>query len=94
VGAQRLDARDLGGEQAALGVEHVELVRRPAEPALFELSRHRDQPLPGCREVLAGGAAPPGIRASPSVRKDPPGDEQPFFVLGTKLRQRLEFLLL
>ena len=75
-------------------VEHIELVRRPAEPALLELSRHRDQPLPGCGEVLAGRAAPPGIRASPPVREDPAGDEQPFLVLGTKLRERLEFLLL
>ena len=75
-------------------VEHIELVRGPAEPALLELPRHRDQPLPGCGEVPRGPRRAPRHTRGPPVREDPAGDEQPFLVLGTKLRERLEFLLL
>ena len=43
---------------AGEGVEHVELVRGPGEPALLELAGHRDQPLGRGGDVLAAALRP------------------------------------
>src|SRR5205807_1695452 len=52
---------------AAVPVEHVELVGRSRQPPLLELARHRDQALGDRRDILASDAAPPCVRARPSV---------------------------
>ena len=74
------------------GVEHVELVRRPREPALLELARHRDEPLGERRHVLASHAPPPGVRARPAVGEDPAREHEPFLVGRAELRERLELV--
>src|SRR5205085_10918091 len=55
-------------------VEHVELVRGPAQASLLELAGHRDQPVGCARDVLARGASPPRVRACSTVGEDAPGE--------------------
>ena len=58
---------------AAEAVEHLELVRRPAEAALLELARHRDQPLGRGGGILSRDRASPRVRPRAAVSKDAPG---------------------
>ncbi len=75
------------------GVEHVELVRGAAEPALLELARHRDQPLGGSREILARDCAAPRVGARAAVAEDAPGQHEPGLVLRRQLRERGELVV-
>ena len=84
-------ALDLLG--AAERVEHVELERRPREPALLELARHRDQALGGGRDVLARDRASPRVRARSPVAEDAPRDHEPGLALGPQLGERGELLV-
>jgi hypothetical protein len=78
---------------AAVGVEDVELVPRPREPALLELPGHRKQPLAGERDVVARGRASPGVRARSSVREDASREDEPLLPVRPQLGERLEPLL-
>ena len=69
-------------------VEQVELVRRPCEPPLLELARHRDQALAGGGEILARRAPAPGVRAGAAVPEDAPREHEAVFVLRPQLGQR------
>ena len=75
------------------GVEHVELVRGPAESALLELARHRDQALGGGREILARDGAAPRVRARAAVAEDAPGEHEPGLVLRRQLGERGELVV-
>ena len=77
---------------AAEPVEHLELVRRPREPPLLELARHRDHPLDRGADVLARSRTAPRIRARAPVAEDAAGDEQRVLVLGPELAERLQLL--
>ena len=79
---------------AAVGVEHVELVRRPCEPALLELAGHRDQALGGGGEILARHRAAPGVRPRAAVGEDAPSEHEARFVLGRELGEPGELLVL
>ena len=74
-------------------VEDVELVRRPAEPALLELARHRDQPLGGGGEILARHGAAPGVGARAAVGEDAPREHEAGLVLGRQLREAAQLLV-
>ena len=74
-------------------VEDVELVRGPAEPALLELARHRDQALGGGGEILARDRAAPGVRARAAVGEDAPREHEAGLVLGRQLREPAELLV-
>ena len=76
------------------GVQRVQLVGRPRQPALFELPRHRQQTLACGGQILASGASPPGVRARASVGEHPPGQHQTVLTLGPQVGQRFEALLL
>src|SRR5581483_10058651 len=78
------------GVDTGEGVEHVALVRRTREPALLELAAHRDQGLRSGRDVLAGGAPPPGVRAGAAVGEDPPREHDAVLALRPQLRERSE----
>ena len=78
---------------AAEGVEHVELVGRPAEAALLELARHRDQPLGRGGEVLARDAAAPRVGARAPVREHAAREHEALLAVGPQLGERLEALL-
>ena len=78
----------------AVGVEHVELVRRPGEPPLLELAGHRDQPLGGGREVLARDGPAPRVGARAPVREHPPRDHQAWLVLRRELGESGELFVL
>ena len=75
------------------GVEQVELVGRAREPPLRELPGERQQPVGGGHEVVAGDAATPGVRPGAPVGGDAPGDHEAGLVVGPKLPERLEPLL-
>ena len=72
------------------GVEHVELIRRSAEPTLLELARHRDQPLGRSGQILPRDRAAPGVRPRTTVGEDAPCENEPRLVLRPQLRQRFE----
>ena len=78
---------------AAVGVEHVELVRGPGEPALLELAGHRDQALGGGREILSRDRAAPGVRARAAVPEDTPGEHEAGLVLGRELGEAGQLLV-
>ena len=73
---------------AAVGVEHVELVRGPGEPPLLELAGHRDQPLGGGGEVLARDGAAPRVGARAAVGEDAAREHEAGLVLGRELGER------
>ena len=75
------------------GVEQVELVGRPREPPLRELAGEREQPVGRGHEVVAGDAATPRVRPGAPVGGDAPGDHEAGLVVGPKLPERLEPLL-
>ena len=75
------------------GVEQVELVGRAREPPLRELPGECQQPVGGGHEVVAGDAATPGVRPGAPVGGDAPGDHEAGLVVGPKLPERLEPLL-
>ena len=79
---------------AAVRVEHVELIRRPGKSALLELAGHRDQPLGGCREVLAGDGTAPRVGARAPVGKNPPRNDEAGLVLRRELGESGELLVL
>ena len=79
---------------AAVRVEHVELVRGPGEPPLLELAGHRDQPLGGGREILAGDGAAPRVGTRAPVGEHPPRDDEAGLVLRRELGERGELLVL
>ena len=74
-------------------VEDIELVAGTRETTLLELPGHRDQPLPCRSQILACGAAPPGVRTRAPVGEHAPRNEEPFLVLGAKLGERGELVL-
>ena len=92
--APRRSRRGAAGELllAAEAVEHLQLVRRPREPALLELARHRDHALDGGGHVLARSGTSPGIGARPAVGEDAAGDDERVLVLGPQLRELLELV--
>ena len=75
---------------AAEAVEHLELVRRPRQPPLLELARHRDQTLDGGGDVLPRGRTAPGVGARPAVGEDAPRDDERVLVLRSQLAELLE----
>jgi hypothetical protein len=96
-GVEIAPSRSRGGAAGELllpaeAVEHLQLVRRPREPALLELARHRDHRLDGCGDVLSGGRPSPGIRACAAVGEDATGDDERVLVLRAQVRQLLELL--
>jgi hypothetical protein len=78
---------------AAVGVEDVELVARPREPALLELAGHRDQPFGRGGEVLARDRAPPRVRARAAVAEDAPRQHEARLVLRRQLGERGELVV-
>ena len=79
---------------AAVGVEHVELVRGPCQPALLELAGHGDQPLGGGSEVLARDRAAPRVRARAAVGEDAASEHEAGLVLGRELGETGQLLVL
>ena len=77
---------------AAEPVEHLELVRRPCEPPLLELPRHRDDAFDRSGHVLARRGPAPRVGARPAVAEDPARDDQHVLVLGPELGQLLELV--
>ena len=75
------------------GVEDVELVGRPREPALFELAGHGDQALAGRGQVLAGRGATPRIGAGAAVGEDAAGDDETLLVVRAQVGEALETVL-
>ena len=75
------------------GVQHVELVRGPREPALLELARHRDQPLRRGGEILARDRPPPRVRPRAAVSEHAARQDEPRLVLRPQLRERLRTAL-
>ena len=92
--APRRPRRCAAGELllAAEAVEHLELVRRPREPALLELARHRDHALDGGGDVLPRSGTSPGVRARPAVGEDAARDDERVLVLRPQLRELLELV--
>ena len=80
----------LAGER----VEELELVGGLCEPALLELTRHRDQTLDQRGELLARHRAAPGVRAAATVAEDAPGRDEARLVRRAQLGERGELLLL
>ena len=77
---------------AEVGVEHLELIGGPCEPALLELPRHRDQSLADARDILPGRRRPTrGPRTA--VGEDPSREDDAVLVVGPELRERLEPVL-
>ena len=70
---------------AAEAVEHLELVRRPREPALLELARHRDDALDRSGDVFPRGRSPPRVGARAAVGEDTPRDDERVLVLRPQL---------
>ncbi len=77
---------------AAEAVEHLELVRRPREPALLELARHRDHPLDCRGDILPCCGAPPGVRPRAAVPEDTPGYNERVLVLRLQLAELFELV--
>ncbi len=77
---------------AAEPVEHLELVRRPREPALLELAGHRDDTLDGRGDVFARRRAAPCVRPRAPVAEDTPRYEQRVLVLRPQLGELVELL--
>ena len=63
------------------------------QPALLELAGHRDQPLTGWREVVAGGAAAPRVRAGAPVSEDPPREHEAVLARGPQLGECHQLLV-
>ena len=72
---------------AAEGVEHVELVRGPRQPALLELTGHGDEPLGGCGQILPRHRPAPGVRPRAPVGEDAAREHEPGLVLRGELRE-------
>jgi hypothetical protein len=75
------------------GIENVQLVGRPREPALLELAGHGDEPLAGGGEIFSRSGAAPGIRARAPVREDTSRHNELLLVFGTELGERDELVL-
>src|SRR5262249_11039258 len=74
-------------------VEDAELVRAAREPALLELSGHREPPLTDGGEVLPRAATPPRVRARAAVGEDAAGEHEPFLVLRAQLGERRQVVV-
>ena len=75
------------------GIQHVELIRGPREPALLELARHRDQPLRRGGEILARDRPPPRVRPCTAVTEHTACQDEPRLVLRPQLGERLRAAL-
>src|SRR5207244_1592350 len=77
---------------AGEAVEQLELVRGAGQPPLLELARHRNDPLDGGGNVLAGRSTAPGIRTRPPVCEHAPRDQQRVLVLRSKVGELLQLV--
>src|SRR5439155_7698377 len=71
-----------------------ELVRRPRESTLLELTRHGDQPLAAGGAILASCAPAPRVGTGTAVGEHPAGQHEAVLILRSQLGQRLHALLL
>jgi hypothetical protein len=85
--ATRLGDRVAGAREA---VERRELVPRPGETALLELSARREQRLGRGGDVLTGGAPPPRVGPCPAVGEDPAREHERVLALGAELGELAE----
>ena len=75
-------------------IEDVELVCRAGEPTLFELTRHRDQSLGCCRQLLSRNCATPRIRPRAAVGEHPTREDEARLILGPQLDECLELAVI